>query len=105
VIAQNTEGWQIISTRGRLTYLSLDFVSRKQPSHSNISFPERSLPLSTYSPQSHRKLFLRGAKEEQSFGDFRDDLQRDGFAVVKGAVPRERADKYAEEMFQWLEDL
>jgi hypothetical protein len=51
------------------------------------------------------KPFLRGAKEEQSFGDFRDDLQRDGFAVVKGAVPRERADQYAEEMFQWLEDL
>ena len=51
------------------------------------------------------KLFLRGAKEEASFGDFRDDLQRDGFAVVKGAVPREKADKYAEQMFQWLEDL
>lgn len=51
------------------------------------------------------KLFLRGAKEESSFGDFRDDLQRDGFAVVKGAVPRERADGYAEQMFQWLEDL
>ena len=51
------------------------------------------------------KLFLRGAKKKQSFGDFRDDLQRDGFAVVKGAVPRERADKYAEDMFQWLDDL
>jgi hypothetical protein len=51
------------------------------------------------------KLFLRGAKEETLFGDFRDDLQRDGFAVVKGAVPRERADKYADQMFQWLEDL
>ena len=51
------------------------------------------------------KLFLIGAKEEAAFGDFRDDLQRDGFAVVKGAVPRERADKYAEQMFQWLEDL
>jgi hypothetical protein len=51
------------------------------------------------------KLFLRGAKEEQAFGDFRDDLLKNGFAVVKGAVPRERADQYAEEMFQWLEDL
>lgn len=50
------------------------------------------------------KLFLRGAKEE-AFGDFRDDLLRDGFAVVKGAVPRERADDYADQMFQWLEDL
>lgn len=51
------------------------------------------------------KLFLRGARAEASFGDFRDDLQRDGFAIVKGAVPRERADTYAEQMFQWLEDL
>ena len=51
------------------------------------------------------KLFLRGAKEESSFGDFRDDLQRDGFAVVKGALPREKADLYADQMFQWLEDL
>lgn len=51
------------------------------------------------------KLFLRGASPEASFGDFRDDLQRDGFAVVKAAVPRERADQYAEQMFQWLEDL
>lgn len=51
------------------------------------------------------KLFLRGATEERTFGDFRDDLQRDGFAVVKGAVPRERADQYADQMFKWLEDL
>lgn len=51
------------------------------------------------------KLFLRGAKEETTFGDFRDDLQRDGFAVIKGAVPRERADQYADQMFKWLEDL
>jgi hypothetical protein len=51
------------------------------------------------------KLFLRGAREETLFGDFRDDLQRDGFAVVKGALPREKADKYADQMFQWLEDL
>jgi hypothetical protein len=51
------------------------------------------------------KLFLRGAKDESSFGDFRDDLQNNGFAVVKGAVPRERAEQYAEQMFQWLEDL
>jgi len=51
------------------------------------------------------KLFLRGAKEESSFGDFRDDLQRDGFAVVKGALPREKADLYADQMFKWLDDL
>jgi len=40
-----------------------------------------------------------------NFGDWRDDLVRDGFAVVKGAIPRERADKYADTMYSWLEGL
>ncbi|KAF2227131.1 hypothetical protein BDZ85DRAFT_279023 [Elsinoe ampelina] len=31
------------------------------------------------------------------------DLARDGFAVVKGAVPKERAAQYAERMHEWLE--
>jgi hypothetical protein len=44
-----------------------------------------------------------GAK--QSYGDFRDDLLRDGYAVIKGAIPRERADKYADAMYSWLEGL
>lgn len=39
------------------------------------------------------------------YGDFRDDLVRNGFAVVKGAIPRERADAYADQMFSWLENL
>lgn len=37
------------------------------------------------------------------FGDFRDDLLRDGFCVVRGAVPRERADEYGQDMFDYLE--
>lgn len=36
---------------------------------------------------------------------WRDDLARDGYAVLKGAIPRERADKYADAMFSWLEGL
>ncbi|KAH7388901.1 hypothetical protein BKA64DRAFT_124517 [Cadophora sp. MPI-SDFR-AT-0126] len=40
-----------------------------------------------------------------TYGDFRDDLLRDGFAVVKGAIPRDRADGYVEEMYQWLENF
>jgi hypothetical protein len=39
------------------------------------------------------------------YGDWRDDLARDGYAVVKGAIPRERADKYADQMYSWLEGL
>lgn len=39
------------------------------------------------------------------YGDFRDDLIRDGFAVVKGAIPRERADAYADQLYSFLENL
>ncbi|KAI9925828.1 hypothetical protein MW887_005634 [Aspergillus wentii] len=46
---------------------------------------------------------LRLDGTDNTFGDFRDDLARDGFAVVKGAIPRERALKYAGDMHSWLE--
>lgn len=36
-------------------------------------------------------------------GDWRDDLFRDGYAVVKGAVPAERAAEYVQHMYNWLE--
>ena len=49
-------------------------------------------------PSGPNRLF---AQEGQSFGDWRDDLLRDGYVVVKGAVPRERADKYADDMMSW----
>lgn len=39
------------------------------------------------------------------YGDFRDDLLHNGFAVVKNAVPRDRALKYADEIYDWLEGL
>ena len=42
---------------------------------------------------------------DPTYGDWRDDLVRDGYAVIKGAVPRERADKYADAMYSWLEGL
>lgn len=53
-------------------------------------------------PAGPNKLF---AQEGVAYGDFRDDLLRDGFVVVKGAIPRERADKYADDMFSYLENL
>ena len=39
------------------------------------------------------------------FGDFRDELIRDGYAVVKGAVPRDRADAYGKAFYDFLESL
>lgn len=40
-----------------------------------------------------------------NYGDFRDALNRDGYAVIKGAVPRDRASKYADEFYTYLEGL
>jgi hypothetical protein len=42
---------------------------------------------------------------DTEYGDWRDDLARDGYAVIKGAIPKERADKYADKMYSWLEGL
>ncbi|RAK88023.1 hypothetical protein BO79DRAFT_149426 [Aspergillus costaricaensis CBS 115574] len=49
------------------------------------------------------RLFAGGV--DAKYGDFRDDLLRDGYAVVKQAVPREKALAYSDEIFQWLEDF
>ncbi|GAA5884857.1 hypothetical protein JCM6882_007127 [Rhodosporidiobolus microsporus] len=43
--------------------------------------------------------------QQGPFNDWRDDLARDGYAVVKGAIPRERALKYRQEAFAWLESF
>ncbi|KAF8864877.1 hypothetical protein BDZ45DRAFT_669251 [Acephala macrosclerotiorum] len=37
------------------------------------------------------------------YGDWRDDLFRDGFVVVKSVISLENSQKYIEQMFQWLE--
>lgn len=42
---------------------------------------------------------------DKQFGDWRDDLASDGYAVVKGAIPREKALQYADQMYSWLENL
>jgi hypothetical protein len=40
-----------------------------------------------------------------NYGDFRDDLNRDGYAVIKAAVPRERADAYSDAFYSYMEGL
>ncbi|PQE08896.1 Phytanoyl- dioxygenase protein [Rutstroemia sp. NJR-2017a BVV2] len=47
-------------------------------------------------------LHLKGST---TFGDFRDDLARDGYAVIKGAVPRDRAEKYGNDFYEYLENF
>ena len=52
---------------------------------------------------SSDKLFLSAKGEEVA--QWHQDLIDNGFAVVKGAVPKDRADAYANSMFEWLEGL
>jgi len=56
-------------------------------------------------PRASRSGRVRLDGSQEVYGDFRDDLVRNGYAVVKGAVPRERALKYVDEMYNWLEEL
>jgi hypothetical protein len=45
------------------------------------------------------------ANQEGEFEQWQKDIAENGYAVVRGAVPRERAEAYVNEMYQWLEDL
>lgn len=40
---------------------------------------------------------------DRHFGDWRDEFARDGYYVVKGAVPAERAEQYRQRGFEWIE--
>lgn len=40
---------------------------------------------------------------DQHFGDWRDDLARDGFVILRGVVPPERAEAYRQKAFDWIE--
>ncbi|KAF4452214.1 phytanoyl- dioxygenase [Fusarium austroafricanum] len=51
-------------------------------------------------PSGPNKLF---AEVDATYGDWRGDLVRDGYAVVKRAIPKERAEKYGDEILTYLE--
>jgi hypothetical protein len=48
---------------------------------------------------------LRVDGTDPVYNDWRDDLIRDGYAVIKGAIPEERALEYASKMYALLESL
>lgn len=48
---------------------------------------------------------LRLKASNSPVNDWQTDLARDGYAVVKGAVAKEKAAEYAERMYKYLEDL
>lgn len=39
---------------------------------------------------------------DQTFGDWRDDFFRDGYVVLKGAIPKDRALGYRQKMLEWI---
>ena len=45
------------------------------------------------------------AKSTSRYGDFRDDFFRDGYVVIKGAVPKDRAAAYQNKALNWLESF
>ena len=57
--------------------------------------------LTPQAPGPHR-LF---AEQDVKYGDWRDELVQNGFTVVKGAIPRDRADQYADDILSYLENL
>lgn len=44
-------------------------------------------------------------QKDAVYGDWRDDLIRDGYVIVKGVIPKERALAYGDEVFSYLENL
>ena len=57
----------------------------------------------TLRPEDVNRIKLDGT--DRRYGDWRDDLVRDGYAVIKGAIPRERALSYANRMYGLIESL
>ncbi|CAK44625.1 hypothetical protein CBS115989_1788 [Aspergillus niger] len=43
--------------------------------------------------------------QQPQYGDFRDDFFRDGYAVIKGVLSKERASEYQSEALTWLESF
>jgi hypothetical protein len=40
---------------------------------------------------------------QKHHGDWRDQLVQDGYVVLKGVVPADRAQSYLDSIFNWLE--
>ncbi|KAF2488546.1 phytanoyl-CoA dioxygenase [Lophium mytilinum] len=62
---------------------------------------------SAITPQSSPKLVAAPIANVVSpkYSDWRADLQKNGFAVVKGAIPKERAIQYQEDAYAWLKSF
>ncbi|WWD19949.1 hypothetical protein CI109_104422 [Kwoniella shandongensis] len=63
-------------------------------------FSSRSTPPPELPPFKYASRF-----DKPVFGDWRDELAQQGYTVVKGAVPTEKALQYREKAFEWLESF
>lgn len=62
-----------------------------------------SVPTVSLTATSQGRMLLDG--KPTHYGDFRDALNVDGYAVIKGAVPSERAKGYSDAFYRYLEEL
>jgi hypothetical protein len=56
-------------------------------------------------PSSLNTETLQSTNKDAPFNGFHDDLTRDGYAVIKGAVTADRAAGYLDDIYGWLEGL
>ncbi|KAH6898321.1 hypothetical protein B0T10DRAFT_504891 [Thelonectria olida] len=62
-----------------------------------------SQPTLTLRPDGADRMKVDGT--DRRYGDWRDDLIRDGYAVIKGAIPKERALSYANRFYGLVESF
>jgi hypothetical protein len=75
------------------------------PSATHTEIPSTNVPVDPNIKKILSDSRLKPSDVKPIYGDFRDDLVRDGYAVVKGAIPRERADRYGRDFYDFLESL
>ena len=69
---------------------------------STITTAEPTLTLTATAPVEHR---LKVDGSDPAYGDWRDDLVKDGYAVIKGVIPAEKVEGYADRMYSLMESL
>lgn len=69
---------------------------------STTTTAEHTLTLTGTAP-TERRLQIDGS--DPAYGDWRDDLVKDGYAVIKGAIPTEKIEGYADRMYSLIEGL
>ncbi|KAH6967587.1 hypothetical protein BKA56DRAFT_530187 [Ilyonectria sp. MPI-CAGE-AT-0026] len=80
--------------------INTDAGSSYKASHALVDTPSQAAKAQIAQPSGPARLF---ADAGATYGDWRDDLVRDGFVVVKGAIPQDRAEAYREDMLNYLE--